>query len=129
MHSALDSAIGLPSRSSSASWMLALLMPLDVRRNLMLPPGVVAAGENFVGAYEPVHSRDWQTTKTHRIRPIEPAPSGDSRTLAQRGVLMLDEMLELVRTGCVSLVKGMKRPLRGARSDPAIKRLTASRSF
>src|SRR5579863_6520204 len=36
MHRALDSAIGLPSISSSAWWMLALLMPLEVSRNLML---------------------------------------------------------------------------------------------
>jgi hypothetical protein len=34
---ALDSAIGLPNRSSSASWMLVLLMPLDVRSNLISP--------------------------------------------------------------------------------------------
>ena len=35
--SALDSAIGLPSKSTSASWMLAFLMPLDVRRILIAP--------------------------------------------------------------------------------------------
>jgi len=34
---AVDSAIGLPSRSMSASWMLVFLMPADVRRSLMLP--------------------------------------------------------------------------------------------
>src|SRR4051812_918643 len=39
MQRALDSAIGLPRRSTSASWMLAFLMPADVRRSLMLPPG------------------------------------------------------------------------------------------
>jgi hypothetical protein len=37
MQSALDSAIGLPRRSTSASWMLVFLMPADVRRNLMIP--------------------------------------------------------------------------------------------
>src|SRR5262249_46178637 len=42
MASALDSAIGLPSRSTSASWMLVFLMPLDVRRIFMVAPGVVA---------------------------------------------------------------------------------------
>src|SRR6266536_6559394 len=34
MQSALDSAIGLPRRSTSASWMLVFLMPEEVRRNL-----------------------------------------------------------------------------------------------
>lgn len=37
MHPALDSAIGLPSKSSSASWMLWFLMPAEVRGNLMTP--------------------------------------------------------------------------------------------
>src|ERR1035438_2540595 len=37
MHRALDSAIGLPKRSTSASWMLGFLMPAEVRRNLMMP--------------------------------------------------------------------------------------------
>ena len=36
MQRASDSAIGLPSSSTSASWMLAFLMPADVRRSLML---------------------------------------------------------------------------------------------
>jgi len=40
MQSALDSTIGLPSKSTSALRMLAFLMPADVRRNLILPPGV-----------------------------------------------------------------------------------------
>ena len=35
MQSALDSAIGLPSSPTSASWMLAFLMPADVRRSRM----------------------------------------------------------------------------------------------
>jgi hypothetical protein len=35
MQRALDSATGLPSTSTSASWMLVLLMPAEVRRNLM----------------------------------------------------------------------------------------------
>src|SRR6266540_185784 len=46
MQRASDSGIGLPSRSTSASWMLVFLMPAEVRRNLMLPPGVIPAGEN-----------------------------------------------------------------------------------
>src|SRR2546428_10835944 len=38
MQRALDSAIGLPSKSTSASWMLVFLIPADVRRNLMGAP-------------------------------------------------------------------------------------------
>src|SRR2546429_505713 len=63
MQRALDSAIGLPSRSSSASRMLAFLMPADVRRNLKLPPGVITADENLLGAYGCLRGRDWQTTQ------------------------------------------------------------------
>src|SRR4051794_33873547 len=37
MQRALDSAIGLPRRSTSALWMLGFLTPADVRRYLMLP--------------------------------------------------------------------------------------------
>src|SRR6476661_5123800 len=44
MHRAFASAIGLPSRSTSASLMLAFLIPADVRRNLMLPPGAMVVG-------------------------------------------------------------------------------------
>src|SRR5574342_779522 len=36
MQRALDSAIGLPSRSTSAPWMLAFLMPAEVSRNFMI---------------------------------------------------------------------------------------------
>src|SRR5688572_18729060 len=37
MQRALESAIGLPSRSTSASWMLVFLMPAEVRRYFMMP--------------------------------------------------------------------------------------------
>jgi hypothetical protein len=37
MQRALDSAIGLPSRSTSVLWMLVLLMPAEVRRSLIIP--------------------------------------------------------------------------------------------
>ena len=40
MQRALDSAIGLPRSSTSASWMLVFLMPADVRRNLKMTPRV-----------------------------------------------------------------------------------------
>src|SRR5919106_4405954 len=59
MQRALDSLIGLPSRSTSASWMLAFLMPADVRRSFMRPPGVVAAGREPLGAMA-VRGGDWQ---------------------------------------------------------------------
>jgi hypothetical protein len=36
MQRALDSAIGLPSRSTSASWMLVFLMPAEVRRSFIV---------------------------------------------------------------------------------------------
>src|SRR6185503_3746782 len=55
---ALDSLTGLPNRSTSASWMLVFLMPADVRRSFMRPPGVVAAGE-LDGS---VRARDRQIT-------------------------------------------------------------------
>ena len=38
MQSALDSAIGLPSRSTSALWMVVLVMPLDVKKDLHAAP-------------------------------------------------------------------------------------------
>ena len=37
MQRALDSAIGLPSRPTSALWMLVFLMPADVRRSFIMP--------------------------------------------------------------------------------------------
>jgi hypothetical protein len=37
MQRALHSAIGLPRSPTSASWMLAFLMPADVSSNLIIP--------------------------------------------------------------------------------------------
>src|SRR6266545_7753933 len=37
IHRALASAIGLPSRSTSALWILVFLMPAEVRRYFMMP--------------------------------------------------------------------------------------------
>jgi hypothetical protein len=37
MHRALDSATGLPRRSTSAPWMLMFVMPADVSSSLMMP--------------------------------------------------------------------------------------------
>src|SRR4249919_1652311 len=36
MHTALDSAMGLPRRSSSAAWMLGFLMPAEVRSSFTI---------------------------------------------------------------------------------------------
>src|SRR5512133_1096306 len=47
MQSALDSLMGLPSRSTSASRMLAFLMPADVRRSFIPPPGSVLQTRTF----------------------------------------------------------------------------------
>src|SRR5262245_15585999 len=83
MQRASDSAIGLPSRSTSAFLMLVFLMPADVRRSFMRPPGVVAAGVNVLGAYGSGRGRDWQTTENSsaparfsltRLREAEPRP-------------------------------------------------------
>src|SRR5215469_13212498 len=48
MQRALDSAIGLPSRSTSAPWMLVLLMPAEVRRSLMMTLAVKSLFEHSV---------------------------------------------------------------------------------
>ena len=37
MHRALESAMGLPRRPTSASWMLAFLTPAEVRSSFMMP--------------------------------------------------------------------------------------------
>src|SRR3954454_22311858 len=63
MQRALDSAIGLPRSSTSASWMLGFLMPADVRRNFMPPPGVVVAGVNVLAAYGSARGGDRQTNE------------------------------------------------------------------
>src|SRR6476659_5413326 len=62
MQRALDSPIGLPSRSISASWMLAFLMPADVRRSFTLPPELVDAGGNVPGRDGSVRGRDRQAS-------------------------------------------------------------------
>jgi hypothetical protein len=65
MQRASDSAIGLPRRSTSASWMLVFLMPAEVRRNLMLPPGVITAGENGPEPRQPSLIQGHSRTLTH----------------------------------------------------------------
>ena len=42
MHRALESAIGLPSRSTSVSRMLVLVTPPDVRRSFKIPPDSIS---------------------------------------------------------------------------------------
>src|SRR5262249_36848814 len=65
---ALASAIGFPRRPTSASSMLALLTPEEVRRSFMRPPGVAAAGESALGAYGSVRAGDWHTTEKSSLR-------------------------------------------------------------
>jgi hypothetical protein len=43
MQSAADSAISLPNRPTSASWMLAFLIPAEVRSSLKMPSLSIAA--------------------------------------------------------------------------------------
>src|SRR5918994_4796483 len=62
MTSAVHSAIGLPSRSTSAFWMLAFLMPADVRRSLILPPRSLL-GSELAARYGSVRGRDRSTTE------------------------------------------------------------------
>src|SRR5512132_1645979 len=82
MQRALDSAIGLPSRSTSASWMLVFLMPAEVRRNLMLPPGEV------VVVPRPRRSDDGvRADVSLRLAVATPALWRHSVTLAQVAVL------------------------------------------
>ena len=63
MQRALDSAIGLPSRSTSALWMLVFLMPADVRSNFMMPLLVTAIRAD--GLPHPRSPRPGQHIKEH----------------------------------------------------------------
>src|SRR5947207_4340237 len=68
MQRALASAIGLPSRSTSASWMLVFLMPAEVRRSLMLPPGVITAAW-----WDPLHRQPSSHRRGLRRQVLVPA--------------------------------------------------------
>src|SRR5215204_5375064 len=48
MHSASDSAMGLPSMPTSASLMLGFVMPADVSSNFMMPSASAAGDEPTV---------------------------------------------------------------------------------
>src|SRR3954454_9406832 len=74
---ALESAIGLSSRSTSALWMLAFLIPAEVRRSFIVPPEVITAG-----AYGSVRARDWQTTENSSA--LTRSSLAPSRNIAQR---------------------------------------------
>src|SRR5258706_15859264 len=69
MQRPLDSAIGLPRRSTSASRMLVFLIPADVRRSFMLPPRVITAGEPFGPRADPYALETRKPPKTHRLPP------------------------------------------------------------
>src|SRR4051794_20013989 len=68
MQRAFDSAIGLSSSSTSASWMLVFLMPADVRRSFKLPPEFVGVGENVSAPMDAFVLETRSPTKTHRFR-------------------------------------------------------------
>src|SRR5580765_1791701 len=67
MHRAMDSSIGLPSRSTSASRMLVFVTPPDVRRSFKLPPEFVDVGENVLSAYGSVRARDWPASENSSV--------------------------------------------------------------
>ena len=59
MHRALESAIGLPSSSTSVSRMLVLVTPPDVRRSFKVPPDSISI--------DGVGIRTWHHRETHRL--------------------------------------------------------------
>src|SRR6476661_6807133 len=67
MHRALDSSMGFPSRSTSASRMLVFVTPPDVSRSFKLPPEFVDVGENVLGAYGSVRARDCQAGENSSV--------------------------------------------------------------
>src|ERR1043166_8976271 len=88
MQSALDSAIGLPSSSTSASWMLGLLMPDEQRRNFTMPSGVIYCRRDLSMRVRIGFAVETgRPPRTHRLRP-DPAspPQVTFRTLAQAKV-------------------------------------------
>src|SRR4051812_17722931 len=80
---ALELAIGLPSMPTSALWMLAFLIPADVRRSFMVPPEVITAGGTLSALTDPYALETRKPPKTHRLRP-DPA-SRLQRTLPNAG--------------------------------------------
>src|SRR6266480_4812699 len=90
MQRALDSAIGLPRRSTSASRMLLFLIPADVRRSFMLPPRVITAGEPFGPRADPYALETRKPPKTHRL---PPDPALGLRRLILRRVLRAAALL------------------------------------
>src|SRR5690349_23678107 len=69
MQRALDSAIGLPRRSTSASWMLGFLMPAEVRRSFM-PASWRRYRVDVLAADGSVRARDRQTTENSPAAPL-----------------------------------------------------------
>ena len=61
MQRALDSRTGLPSRRTSAAWMLALRTPADVRRSFMVVPLLrgSSSGDGELGEGHPGHGVSW----------------------------------------------------------------------
>src|SRR5580658_4419054 len=85
MQRALDSAIGLPSMSTSAFWMLAFLMPADVRRSFIMP--FLAWGARSMPGGHRGLRRDYPARRSPRPRrePGSPGPCPRKRPPAGRG--------------------------------------------
>src|SRR5947207_14162904 len=79
MQRASHSAIGLPSRSRIASLMLGFLMPADVRRSFILPPGVGTADRNVLRPTAPYAGQTGRRIEIHRF--------GSSSSLTPSGVI------------------------------------------
>src|SRR4051812_42418017 len=77
MQRASDSAIGLPSRSTRASWMLVFLMPADVRRSFMRPPGdSLLQAWTFDALTDPFAVETRRSSQTHRLGRMQPHFAG-----------------------------------------------------
>src|SRR5439155_19519049 len=115
MQRALDSAIGLPRRSTSASRMLLFLIPADVRRSFTLPPRVITAGERFGPRADPYALETRKPPKTHRL---PPDPALGLRRLILRRVLRLRTGANEERAAAYRNRVGGAPPLQGgARSS------------
>ncbi len=69
MQRAVDSSIGLPSRSTSASRMLVFVTPPDVRRSFNVPPEFVDVARTFWALADPYAVETGEPARTHRFRP------------------------------------------------------------
>ena len=74
--------------------MLVFLMPADVRKSIKLPPGVITAGEDVLGAYGSVRGRDRQTTENSSAAAPSLIASLGRRSTSVRRVIQGDDERE-----------------------------------